>query len=199
MIYPIVRMYGSAQQATDAVRKLHEEGFPADVVDLITSASGQAAGGAAPGSGDPLVDAITAGYVLKSHAMVYAQGIRRGGSLVIVRAPFSYGTDAIAILDSFGPVDSGVEMRVDNWAGWDEATPLSSILWLPLLAKGSSGISSFWNLPLLTRTGRTLCTVLGIGELASPASPLSGALGLPTISRRSAPLSSALGLPLLRA
>jgi hypothetical protein len=186
-------MYRSAEQATAAVRQLHEEGFTPDLVDLVTASSSPASASGA----DPVVAAIVGGYVLKRHAVVYAEAVRRGAAVVIVRAPFSYGGDAIEILDSCGPIDTGIVERVDDYAGWNEATPLSSILWMPLLTKGSSGFSSFWNLPVLTRAGRTLCSRLGIGELSASATSLSGGLGLPLLSRGAAPLSSALKIPLL--
>ncbi len=195
MIYPIVRLYGSVQQATNAVSRLHAEGIPANAIDVVTSAGASAPGGA--GGEDPLVAAIVRGYVLKRHATVYAQGVRRGGALVIVRAPFSWGGDVIEILDGFGPIDSGVPLREELGRGWDEATPLSSILWLAPLANSAASFSAFWNLPILSRTGRTGCSVLGIGELASPASSLSRTLGLPLLSRGAAPLSSVFRLPLL--
>jgi hypothetical protein len=185
-------MYGSAQSANDAVRKLQAEGFVAGDIDLITATTGQRAAGA----GDPVLAAILAGRVLRSKATVYAQGVHRGHALVIVRAPFSWGVDAVEILDSFGPVASGVPADPPAGMGWDEATPFSCAFRLPLLLPASTGFL-LRQVPLVTRTGRTLCSALGLGELASPGPALSRVLGMPLLSRRGTPLSSAFGLRLL--
>ena len=90
---PIVRMYETEQQARDAVQKLQAEGFPEDQIFLVTPQSG--------GTVEAIAAAIMAGFVLRSHAKVYAEGIQKGRSLVVVRASFGHSQDAIDILNSF--------------------------------------------------------------------------------------------------
>ncbi|WP_204276917.1 hypothetical protein, partial [Escherichia coli] len=74
---------------------------------------------------DEIVAAIIKGYVLKSHARVYAEGISKGGSLVTVHAPFGGAARAMRILDKFSPIDSGISEPESHVMEWDEATPMS--------------------------------------------------------------------------
>jgi hypothetical protein len=193
-------MYETAQHAMTAVAKLKAQGFPEETINLVTAASvgQQSQAASASGSEDPIVSAITAGYVLRAHARVYAEAVRCGRALVSVSAAFGTGGIASEILDSCDPVDSGLSTAGERLPGWDDATPLSSALWLPVLAKGSaSPLSSFWGLPVLTRKGGTFCSALGVPEVSQSAALLSSTLGMPLLSRNPAPLSSLLRIPLL--
>ena len=62
---------------------------------------GALAGGATGG----IVGSLTGEGVSENDANVYAEGVRRGGSLVTVRAEEFQIPDAGRILDSFGPID----------------------------------------------------------------------------------------------
>jgi len=184
---PVTRMYQSTAQATDAVAALKLNGYPDDQITVVMPAESS--------SNDRVMAAIMAGHVLRADAAIYAAGIARGRSLVIVRAVFGMGAKACVILDGFDPVDSGVAGDSEPFAGWDEAAPLSSALSLPLLSRNPTPFSSFWNLPVLSRNARTINTLFP--ALSSGAAPFSAMLGLPLISGNAAPFSSMLGLPLL--
>ncbi len=189
MIYPIVRMYETSQQAEAAANKLREWGFREDLINVVTPALP---------SGD-FAAAIMAGYVLKRDALVYAEGVRRGRSLVSVRAPFGKGRVAIDVLDRLGPVDSGVpDEPADHLPGWDDAAPFSSAFWMPTKARDATPFSSFWVLPVVTRKGRTLGERLGLPEVSNSSAPIQTSLGMPLLSRKVAPLSELLKLPLLK-
>lgn len=193
MIHPIVRLYPTAQQAAAAIRELQQWSFNDDAIDLIGPGEPPVAGAA----DDPILHAIMAAYVVKADAKVYAEGVRQGGHLVIIRAPF--GTCGIAerILDGHAPSPSGVVAAKDPAAEWDDAAPLSSALKLPTLLDGNSGLSSFLSMPTVVRRARTTCSWLGIPELSGPSSFLSSAIGLGLLSRKAAPLSSLFHIPLL--
>lgn len=196
MIYPIVRMYSTAELAAEAVARLKDWGFADDVINLITPTSGHRSE-ATPGAGnDPVLAALLAAYVLKSDAKVYAEGVRRGRSLVVIRAPFGCGGIATDIMDGVGTVDSGVPVEVDRGRLWDESVPLSSALWLPVLVDGGPVFSAFWSLPTTTRRGGTVGGALQIPEVKD-AGPMATSFGLPTLSRKATPFSSTFGLPLL--
>jgi hypothetical protein len=180
-------MYASAQQAADAAARLKSIGFTDDQISLVTPANS----GSDP---EAIIATIMAGYVLKSHAGVYAERVRGGASLVSVVAPFGMGGEATQILDSFDPIESGVPEARDTAKGWDDSAPISSALRIPTLVKGDPTFSGFWSMPVLARNGRTLCSLLGIPEISGSGKTTFGG-GLLTDSALS--LSSKLGLPLL--
>lgn len=65
-----------------------------------------------------LIGALTGVGVPEEHAGYYAEGVRRGGSLVIVKTDSSQLDHITAILNRHNPVD--VEQRVSQWrnSGW---------------------------------------------------------------------------------
>jgi hypothetical protein len=94
---------------------------------LVATAAGAVAGAVAGGAAGGIVGAMTDSGVPEEDAHVYAEGIRRGGSLVTVRAPESRAAEARRILDSFGPVDPALrraEYRREGWERFDESAPL---------------------------------------------------------------------------
>lgn len=183
---PIVRMYATEQQARDAVRKLQHEGFPDDQIFLVTPASG--------GTAEAIAAAIMAGFVLRSHARIYAQGIQAGRSLVVVRASFGHTQDAIDVLNSFGPVDTGLSLPKEPSVAWDEAAPVSSAFRLPVLLRNSPApLSRTFGWPPLSK-GRTSWLAAMFGEIGNPHFALSSLLGMGLLSRNPAPLSSIFGM-----
>ncbi len=78
---------------------------------LVATAAGAVAGGAAGG----LIGALTQAGVSEDEAHVYAEGVRRGGTLVTARVPDAERTRFEAILDQ-----SAVNYR-DRSAHWEQA------------------------------------------------------------------------------
>ena len=80
------------------------------VATLVGAAGGAAAGG--------IVGALIGAGIPEEHAHYYAEGVRRGGSLVAVRSTDTTADDAATILGRFNPVD--VEKRAEHWRsqGW---------------------------------------------------------------------------------
>ncbi len=84
---------------------------------LIGAAGGAAAGG--------VVGALTDAGVEDRHAHVYAEGVRRGGSLVSARVDETQADAAAAILRSGGSVDIE-ELRSDyETGGWSAFDPMA--------------------------------------------------------------------------
>jgi hypothetical protein len=193
MTQTINRMYESLDQARQAAHDLQTHRF---IRFTEVHVVGPDAGGA-DASLDGIVQALMKAYVLKAHARVVAPAIQRGHALVTVHAPFGTATTAIWILDSHGPVDSGLVETQDRPVPWDEATPCSNVMGLPVLAKHDDSFSRFWSLPELTRAGGTTCATLGLPELLSSDGPYTGLLGMPLLSSKGTVLSSMLGLPVL--
>lgn len=76
--------------------------------------------GAATGG---VLGALVGAGVPEEHAHVYAEGVRRGGTLVTVTAEDSMATNIAGILQSAGAVDidrRGAEWRSGGWSRFDE-------------------------------------------------------------------------------
>ena len=91
---------------------------------LATTLVGAGAGGVAGG----LLGALVGAGIPEDEAHHYAEGVRRGGTLLMVEAPDERANEAAAILDSHAAVD--IESRQADWRsrGWErhehEAEPL---------------------------------------------------------------------------
>jgi hypothetical protein len=90
---------------------------------LAATAAGAAAGAVAGGAAGGLIGALTESGVPEDHAHVYAEGVRRGGTLVTARVEEDLYDDAEDILHQAGWVD--LEQRraayVDQgWSQFDE-------------------------------------------------------------------------------
>ena len=189
MTQTITRMYGSHEHAVDAVNELKKSHFPGSSIHVVSAADVNETS-AGTGGEDPVTAAIMKGYVLKAHAKVYAEGVRNGGTLVTVHAPFGSADEAIEILDKHHPIESGVPEPQRTYLAWDDAAPVSSMFLLPVLSTDRTPFSSFWNIPTRKHGHTFKLKQISHGSLSS-------SLGLPQLSRNPAPLSSLFGLPLL--
>jgi hypothetical protein len=81
---------------------------------LAATAVGAVAGGAAGG----LVGALLGAGVEPEHAHVYAEGVRRGGSLVTVRVDDAVAPNARSILKAAGAVDPNARRTAYEAGGW---------------------------------------------------------------------------------
>jgi hypothetical protein len=89
------------------------------LVATLTGAGVGAAGGGILGS-------LVGAGVPEEHAHVYAEGVRRGGTLVTVRADDAQRTMVEQIMNRYTPVDvdaRGAEYRAGGWSRFDEAAP----------------------------------------------------------------------------
>ncbi len=186
MIYAIVRMYSTVAEATQAYEMLEQRGLTRQEnrINLVTPASA--------GTPQAALAAIEVGLVPRAEAVVYAQAIQRGLSLVSLVPPF--GTDAVysRLLDQLNPVDVGVR-RTRSLLKWDDAAPFSSALGLNAVSPPSP--YRLMGLPSNARSGRTLSELLGLPELASSHFSL---FGTPKLSRNPAPFSGLFRLPVLK-
>jgi hypothetical protein len=199
MSQTINRMYDSFERANEAVHELRTNRFDRfDEIHVVTLQGATGADSLGPdASTDAIVAALMKAYVLKAHAKVFAEGIRRGGTLVTVHAGFGTAAAAIAVLDRHGPIDSGVADATDPPIPWDEAAPCSYVLNMPVLLDDSATFSRFWNVPPLLKSGATTSSALGIPQTIDSSAPFSGTTNVHLISNKPALLSSMLGLPVL--
>ncbi len=167
----ITRLFESNDQATAAVAELKRSAFGDDLVTVI-GAKRQGA------------ESLIATEVPRSIAAAVADGVRRGGTAVIVRAPYGYAVKATEILDRFNPSEIGV---TDVATPTDsEAAPLSTALGLELLSDNPAPLSSWLGLRLLIRGPSTT-------QLIEKAAPFSQTLGFPLLAN----VSTSFGLPTL--
>jgi len=194
--YPIVRMYAAPEQAELAVAALKSRGFEQEWINLVTASSKPPANApASAASDDPVLSSILAGYVLKAHAKVYAEEVRRGHALVSIQPRFGTGGMAEQLMDEYDPVESALVIeRDDALRLWDDAAPFSSTFGIPVLVRASAPFSAFWVLPVIVRRLKSLGGALGISEVTRASWYL---FGEPQLSRSTTPLSSVIGLPLL--
>lgn len=86
---------------------------------LIATLTGAGAGAAAGG----LLGSLTGAGVSDEHAHVYAEGVRRGSTLVTVRADDARAAEAESIMNRHTPVDiaqRGADYRSGKWERFDE-------------------------------------------------------------------------------
>lgn len=93
---------------------------------LASTAVGALVGGAAGAAVGGLVGALTGAGVPEEDAHVYAEGVRRGGTLVTARVPDDMAAAANRILAGDRTVDLAARRnayRQEGWTRFDEAAP----------------------------------------------------------------------------
>jgi len=180
----ITRLFAAEDQALAALASIKHK-FAEDEVNLVTPASAE----------NPDLEAlIVKGGVKPEHAAAYAEAVRGGSVVVTVKAAWGMAKDVIGSLEAQAPLAAVVEETERSVAapGWDNPTPLSSLLGLPVLEECKSKtvlvdqaapLSNLLKLPV-TFESKPWASLLHIG-------PFSGLINNP------APLSSALKLPVL--
>jgi hypothetical protein len=172
----ITRLYAAEEQAVGAVNALKRR-FRGDEINLVTPTSSQ----------DADIEALAVkGGVRASDAPAYAEKIQQGHSLVTVHAPWGFAKEAIGILDSHGPVDSGVaESEYHTVPTSHEASPFSDAMGWPVLIPFKSTVvldkndpapfSKYFKWP-------TLFPSKSSAKLVDDPAPFSKILNLPTLS-----------------
>jgi hypothetical protein len=93
---------------------------------LASTAVGAVAGAAAGGAAGGLVGALTHAGVSKEHAHVYAESVRRGGTVVSVKVDDARAGEVERSLDQQKTVDvasRGAAYREAGWREFDETSP----------------------------------------------------------------------------
>jgi hypothetical protein len=93
---------------------------------LVATAAGAAAGAAVGGAAGGLVGSLTKAGVPERDAHFYAEGVRRGGTLVTARVEDSRASTAREILQRYRWVDPdvrGAAYRESGWNSFDENAP----------------------------------------------------------------------------
>lgn len=113
----IVALYDSRSDAEAAVRDLETEGFDRSVSEIVTHT------GTADRHGGGFLSRLIGWNVPESDAHMYAEGVRRGGSLLKLSVDDEDVNRVIAVLERGNVVDiehRGQTYRVSGWQGYDE-------------------------------------------------------------------------------
>lgn len=90
---------------------------------LAATAAGAVAGAVAGGAVGGVVGAMTSEGVPENEANVYAEGVRRGGTLVSARVDDDRAAEALAILHDDGAADVSDRERTYREEGWTRFDP----------------------------------------------------------------------------
>lgn len=93
---------------------------------LASTLTGAAAGAVAGGALGGLVGALTEAGVPEEEAHIYSEGVRRGGTLLVVRADEGMVDDVEDVLNRYRPTDvrtRGDEYRRSGWTRFDPDAP----------------------------------------------------------------------------
>ena len=96
---------------------------------LASTAVGALAGAAAGGATGGLIGALKHAGESEADAHVYAEGVRRGGTLVSAKVDDGQATEAERVLNGFNAVSAssrGQAYRGAGWTGFDERAPAYS-------------------------------------------------------------------------
>lgn len=90
---------------------------------FVSTLAGLAAGAVAGGVAGGIVDALTSSGLTPEEAQVYAEAIRRGGTMVTVRADDSQDALVARLLDETPPVDLTEREQLYRESGWTGFDP----------------------------------------------------------------------------
>jgi hypothetical protein len=85
---------------------------------LVATAVGAIAGAAAGGATGGLIGSLTSAGVSRDDASFYAEGVRRGGTLVTARVDEEHITTVETIMNRHGRIDRATREHVYRDAGW---------------------------------------------------------------------------------
>ncbi|RCW80113.1 general stress protein [Phyllobacterium bourgognense] len=92
---------------------------------LVATATGAVAGAVAGGAAGGIIGSMTRAGVDENDAHVYAEGVRRGGTLVSARVDDDQVDIARSVIDASAPVDLNTRRamyREEGWQGFDETS-----------------------------------------------------------------------------
>lgn len=90
---------------------------------LVAAAAGAAAGIGVGGVSGGIIGSMTGSGVTTEHAHFYAEGVRRGGTLVSARVDADRVSTVEAIMQRFGrvdPIEREKGYRADGWTAFDD-------------------------------------------------------------------------------
>lgn len=206
-LIPIGQAYASESDALEATDALKANGFEEEDITIVTPTMIESANAdmLSPGEKDGvdstemlaqvIMSVHEASNVPGSHAMVYADSIQQGRSVVLVTAPFGKALLATDTLNNGKQIDVG-EMPELEYHTWMQPAPLSALLNISVLSHRRSWMSRAFS--ELTEPGYLPTAGLFGGLLKDNPTPLSSTVGLEVLKDNPTPLSSKFGWSLLK-
>jgi hypothetical protein len=195
-------MYSSQETAAAAVEALKDRGFSEASIHVVAPPEPMAttAEDGGPSAASVLPSIIAAG-VTPSQAPIFAEGVHRGETLVVVHPLFGYAQAATTTLDEFEPIAAPLPEAEPAVAAaavaYDNAAPLSSALGIPVLSSDPTPLSTWLNWRTLKPDPESSTVLENIRKQSGDAAPLSDKVGMPTLSQNIAPFSGMFGWALL--
>jgi uncharacterized protein (TIGR02271 family) len=133
MAKTLVGLYDTFTDAQQVVRELEKSGFSRRNISLATHSAGDvknqhvdyiyAEKMSSTDRGKELINLLTDYGVPQNEADAYAEGVRRGGALVLVKATEGETDRGLAIMKQLRPVD--IDQRLEEWRqeGWNRFDP----------------------------------------------------------------------------
>lgn len=206
-LIPIGQAFGSEQDALDAIESLKAKNFEEEDISIITPAMIESANATMLTKGETdgvdstemlaqvIMSVHEASEVPSSHAMVYADAVQQGRTVVLITAPFGEALKATDTLNTGKQMDIGVMPELE-YHSWMQPAPLSALLKMEVLSHRRSWMSRAFG--DLTEPGYFPTKGLMGGLLSDNPTPLSSATGLGVLKDNPAPLSSKFGWNLLK-
>jgi len=207
-LIPIGRAYATEKDALSAVETLKAKNFQEEDISIITPSmiessnpwmlSRESKDGV--DSTEMLAQVIIGVHevsrVPDSHAIVYAETLQEGSTLLLITAPFGEALLATDTLDGTSTVHMD-EMPELEYHTWLQPAPLSALLNLPVLSHRKSWMASSFK--ELSDPGYLPTEGLmgGLLKKNDPA-PLSSKIGMDVLKDNPTPLSSKFGWSLLK-
>ena len=206
-LIPIGQAFASESDALEAVDALKANGFEEEDISIITPSMIESANAnmLSPGEKDGVNSTEMLAQVIMSvheasdvparHAMVYADNVQQGRSLVLITAPFGQALLATDTLNTGKHIDVG-EMPELEYHTWLQPAPLSALLNIPVLSHRRSWMSRAFS--ELTEPGYFPTEGIMGGLLKDNPTPLSDKIGMQVLKDNPTPLSSKFGWSLLK-
>jgi len=141
----ITAFFDSRSDAQDAVDRLISAGIDRDRIRLVPGAERDTPNPSYPDSGTGFWEALKDLFIPDEDRYTYAEGLRRGGYLVTVRATDDEYERAIDILDDEGTIDIDERQdawRAEGWTGYSGAAGLDTTSPSTMTGTRSTGIGS---------------------------------------------------------
>lgn len=184
----IPRIYDTYGNAVDAVNQLKRSGYRDDEISLISTAPNRE-----PGEDIDPATAIAKAGIPKDDVAAFADVVKQGNSLLIVRAVWGAAVKAIGIVDSHAPLSANIGRREYSTALMaGEKSTFSLTFGWPMLLNDASPFSNFWKWPVLSSNATPFSSMFSWSTLRSGYT-----FGTPKLLNKATLFSDELRLPTL--
>lgn len=135
--YQIVAMFETFERARAARDRLAEEGIPSSDMDIVNrDAEADDSNFTYEHTDQGFWGAIKRFFVPDEHAYGYAEGLRQGHAMLVVRPPAEQHDRVATILEQYDPIDFDAQEEEWRQAGWAGGAPLMAA---PATSPGTAG------------------------------------------------------------